>query len=279
MFFLQYKSLYPVLLTGTKSFIKSSKKENIDVNYLNIDNQKIKTIYLKGKKDLPVVIYFHGNNDLIDHNVYYLKTILNNEGIGVLFVEYNGYGDSEGLPTLNKTNKAVLNALNYYNLNDKEKVVWGRSIGSAHAFDFTLNHPDKVDKLMILSGFFSPVNILTKDSSYVDWLDNIMFFNYNVKNKIKKYKAKKTIPTMLMHGDKDGLFSVEVVKELVNVLPSSQFKISTIIFSGTHNTVNIKNEEYIKFILGEQRYNEKIIKENNFFNKFYFFKDIKYLLK
>jgi predicted esterase len=264
LFCYQYFSLYPVLLTSQEFAIKSDLKNNILINYLNVDDKKVKTIYIEGKADLPVVIYFHGNNELIDHNAYYLKDILGREGIGILMVEYNGYGSSDGFPSLEGTNNALLKALDYYKLNDKEKIVWGRSIGSAHAFDFTFKYPEKVDKLMILSGFVSPLNIFVLDEDYVHYLDYLMFFDYNVKKKIKKYKNPNKIEVFLMHGEDDALFGVGATHQLEDILSKNNFKTKKLIFAGTHNIVNIENKEYIKFILGDKRYEEKQRKEVKF---------------
>lgn len=274
----QYTSLYPVLFSNKEPFIKESK--DIQVNYLTVEGNKIKTIYIEGKKEYPVVIYFHGNHELIDHNVIYLKNMLHKDGIGVLLVEYNGYGNSEGLPTLKRTNKAVLDALSFYKLNDKDIVVFGRSIGTAHAYDFVFNHSEIVSKLIILSGFISPVNIIETDHGRASKLDLLMFFNYNMENKIKDYTATKNIDTLLLHGKNDGMFNVDVVPHMADILNKKRFITETIIFNGTHNNINIKKIDILKFIFGNKRYNDIKEEEMKYLNNLSIIRNFKtYFIK
>ena len=69
LFLIQYGSLYPAYFYGIPEKLNESENSNIKYEYLN--NKKIKTIFLKGDSNKPVIIFFHGNYELIGNNYNY----------------------------------------------------------------------------------------------------------------------------------------------------------------------------------------------------------------
>jgi len=255
---MQYLLMYPLLLT------KVIDKEISFSEYIEVEGKSVKSIYVKGDPKLPIVIYFHGNNELIGDVYGFLNKNLKKYNIGFLMVEYGGYGDTDGLVSLNGVNKAVLTALRHYEVEDREMVLFGRSIGTAHAFDFLFNHPENISKIIVLSGFISPVNIYSIKEDTVNMLDKIMYFNYNLKNKIIKYKNSKKVEALIVHGESDQLFNVGVASKIEELLINNNFSVKKIISNGDHNNINIDFEEYIKFIIGEAELKKKKeIKKDN----------------
>ena len=65
-----------------------------------------------GSEKFPVVIYLHGNQDLIDNRVDSLVA-LTIFGVGVMLVECPGYGRSGGKPSEASITAAVVAAFDY----------------------------------------------------------------------------------------------------------------------------------------------------------------------
>lgn len=244
----QYISLYPALTNDINyEKYKITKYQDVKIKYFNIENNNIKTIFKDNGVDKPLVIYFHGNYELIDMNVKLLNNLFNDKA-SYLMVEYNGYGNSEGFPSLNNTNNALSFVLNKYNLNKRKLTVIGRSIGSAHAIDYVSKNSKKVEKLVLISSFISPVNIISNDKKVYDILDKLMFFNYNLKNKVDNIK-NKDIEVLLMHGKKDNMFPVNLVNDIQEIFKNKKIISHKLIVEGNHNTINLYNKDLLNFIL------------------------------
>lgn len=245
LFLIQYSSLYPAYFYGISETLKESENSNIKYEYLN--NKKVKTIFIEGNLNKPIIIFFHGNYELIDNNYDYFKEINEKTKFNVLMIEYNGYGNSEGYPSLKSTNKSIIEWLEKKQ-KFKEYIIWGKSIGSAHAYDFAMNNPIYSDKLIIQSGFLSPLNAITNNEKKAKALSYLMFFNYEAKNKINKIiKNNNTKNLLIIHGIEDELFNIKYAEETYNIFKN---KINTqkMFINGEHNNIKIKEKELVEFL-------------------------------
>jgi uncharacterized protein len=84
----------------------------------------------------PVLIYFHGNGELID----YLPSDFDEPrswGVGVLLVEFPGYGRSDGAPSQSSVSTTALAAFDWTlqqpRIDPARVVAYGRSLGGAAA--------------------------------------------------------------------------------------------------------------------------------------------------
>ena len=102
LFLMQRSILFPrnQIPYPTDTGIKIARLEK---TWLDTEFGKIETWYLPPvsgpqAKPAPAVIFGHGNGELID---YWPKTLqnFNRMGIGLLLVEYPGYGRSSGTPS------------------------------------------------------------------------------------------------------------------------------------------------------------------------------------
>lgn len=245
LFLIQYGSLYPAYFYGIPEKLNESENSNIKYEYLN--NKKIKTIFLKGDSNKPVIIFFHGNYELIGNNYNYFEKINKKTKFNILMVEYNGYGNSEGYPSLKSTNKSIIEWLEK-NQKFKEYIIWGKSIGSAHAYDFAMNNPIYSNKLIIQSGFLSPLNAITNNEKEAKLLSYLMFFDYEAKNKINEIIKNNNIKNILIiHGKEDLLFNIKYANETYNIFEN---KINTkkMFVNGGHNNIKIKEKELVEFL-------------------------------
>lgn len=80
----------------------------------------------------PAIIFAHGNAELIDSLAYEFEW-LTGEGFALLFVEYPGYGRSEGHPTQARIMETLLAAYDMLvqqpGINPNKIILFGRSIG------------------------------------------------------------------------------------------------------------------------------------------------------
>lgn len=253
LYFIQLQALYPAYTNKLQE--KITESENSIIKYEILNEKKVKTIFIEGKEDKPLIIYFHGNYELIDNYVYTFETINKDTQINILLIEYNGYGNSEGVPSLKSTNKNIIEWLSKNKKEFNKYIVWGRSIGSIHAYDFALNNPTYADKLIIQSGFLSPINAITNNDTLSNILKNIMFFDYEAKEKIKKIVENKNIKNaLIIHGKQDELFNIKYAKQTYNIFKETNIKTEKEFFEGNHNTFKINKEKLYKFF--EFKYQE-----------------------
>jgi pimeloyl-ACP methyl ester carboxylesterase len=145
----------------------------------------------------PVILYFHGNGGALRYRVERFQT-LTADGIGLVAVEYRGYGGSDGTPTeaglIADAEAAYAYAVERYPV--EQIVVWGESLGSGVAVALAAEKP--VGRVILEAPFtsasavgaqrywFLPVGFLMKDQFRSD-------------ERIGKVKA----PLLILHGMKD----------------------------------------------------------------------------
>ena len=145
----------------------------------------------------PVVIFMHGNGELIDHHVAPLAP-LTRQGVGVLLVEYPGYGRSGGSPNERSITAAVVAAFDYLSVQpevDRERIVaYGRSIGGGAACAMAAVRP--VAALVLESTFTRLAELMppfVPRALMLDRFDNIAIV------------ASGTSPVLVLHGDRDRI--------------------------------------------------------------------------
>ena len=169
--------------------------------------------------------------------------------LNILLIEYNGYGNSEGIPSLKNTNKNIISLLKKNNKKFNEYIIWGRSIGSAHAYDFTMNYPEYSDKLIIQSGFTSPVNAITDNNSISYLLKKLMFFDYEAKPKIEKIIENKNLKEFLIiHGVDDELFNIKYAKQKYEIFKENDIYAKKDFFKGDHNSFSFNEDILYSFL-------------------------------
>ncbi len=106
----------------------------------------------------PNILFFHGNGEIVsDYDD--LGPVYNQMGINFLAVDYRGYGCSSGQPTVSAMMQDCHVIFDYARrwLEDNHYtgplIVMGRSLGSASALEIASQHPDRIDALVIESGF------------------------------------------------------------------------------------------------------------------------------
>jgi len=148
----------------------------------------------------PLLIYAHGNGELIDHWVEAFEPA-RERGAAVLLVEYPGYGRSRGSPS-EGTIRATLVAA--YDVATKERgfagrpvVGWGRSLGGGAICALARERP--LAALVLESTFTSMTRMMLR-GGMPNWLAPLLvrdpFENLGL---LRRF----TGPVLLLHGEHD----------------------------------------------------------------------------
>jgi hypothetical protein len=116
-------------------------------------------------KEAPSILFFHGNGEIVEdyEDIAFLYI---RRGLNFLPVDYRGYGRSTGRPSVSAMLRDAHVVLEYtrkwLQLNGctGPLIVMGRSLGSAPALELAESYPERIDGLIIESGFAHSQTIL-----------------------------------------------------------------------------------------------------------------------
>jgi len=163
----------------------------------------------------PLLMFMHGNGELAD---YWPEEFMvpRAAGIGVLLVEYPGYGRAPGSPSEQSITESVLAlydwAANNPRVDAKRIVAYGRSLGGGAAARLAVNRP--VAALILESTF----------TSVADFAAGYMAPAFLVRD---RFDSRKTLasyrgPLLVIHGVNDTLVPVAHGRELASLVPGAQ---------------------------------------------------------
>lgn len=187
--------------------------DDLEKIWLETSGGQVEAWYLParsaGEKPTPLVIFFHGNGELID---YWPETFegLRELGIGVLLVEYPGYGRSGGKPSERSIRETALaaydTAANHPDIDPARIVVYGRSLGGGAAC--ILAEQRQAAALILQSTFSSTAQFARKmllpGFLVLDRFDNL--------TALDGYDG----PVLVFHSERDDLIPFEHARRLVS---------------------------------------------------------------
>ncbi len=209
------------------------------------------------EKPSPVLLFAHGNAELIDHWPAFLHP-LTQFGIGVLLVEYPGYGRSEGSPSqesVTATFVMVYDQIVERKDVDPTKIVFaGRSIGGGAVC--ALAEKRKPAALILMSTFESVRSMAVKfgvPGCFVrDAFDNL--------NAVRSYDG----PVLVTHGRHDDIIPYAHGRKLSQASPNGRL----ITYECAHNDCppswDVFYEDIVKFLSDTGILKEETPKNNAF---------------
>lgn len=172
----------------------------------------------------PVVIFAHGNGELIDFWPSELKRF-NDFGMGVLLVEYPGYGRSQGTPSRKSIADAFTAAYDMLaarpDADMNHIILLGRSIGGGAVCDLAAKRPSAA---IILMSTFTSARSFAPKYLIPGFLIRDPFDNLAV---VRKYEN----PVLIIHGKYDELIPYEHGKKLCQAAKNGKL----ITYSSGHN--------------------------------------------
>jgi uncharacterized protein len=143
------------------------------------DGVRITAWYVAPQDNKPVIVYFHGNGGALRLRAGRFKKLISS-GIGLVALEYRGYGGNPGSPSerglIDDGEAAYAFAAAHYPT--KQIVLWGESLGSGVAVAVAAEKP--VGRVILEAPFtsaaavaslrywFMPVRLLMKDQFHSD---------------------------------------------------------------------------------------------------------------
>lgn len=161
------------------------------------------------KKDGQIVVLFHGNAGHIGHRAIKAQHFID-KGIGVLLVEYRGFGGNQGNPTeegLYKDGRAALRFLDQKEYTVSQLILYGESIGSGVAVQMAL---EIQPRYLILEAPFSSAADVAKKQYFFLPVDYLMKDRYDNIEKIANIKTN----LLIVHGDEDMVIPIELAERL-----------------------------------------------------------------
>ncbi len=185
-----------------------------DVYLAAADGVRIHAWHVPGESD-TTLLWLHGNAGNISHRVDNIAVLSRLTGLGVLIVDYRGYGLSEGSPSEKglylDAEAAFEHLVTELGLDPVEDIVlFGRSLGVGVAAEMATRHA--VRCVILESGFTSVISMA--GASRPDWLVYALMpfvgARYDTLAKISRVKS----PVMIVHGDRDEIVPFQMAEEL-----------------------------------------------------------------
>ncbi|MBW1744375.1 MAG: alpha/beta hydrolase [Deltaproteobacteria bacterium] len=166
-------------------------------------------------KPAPAIIFAHGNAELIDFWPQELRSF-SSHGMGLLLVEYPGYGRSEGTPSQESISETLVVAYDTLvareDVDPSRIVLFGRSLGGGAVLALADRRPSAA--LIVTSTFTSIKSFATKflvpGFLVKDPFDNL--------TSIKSYSS----PVLIVHGRHDSLIPYKHGVALYQAAPHAE---------------------------------------------------------
>lgn len=229
-FIIQRNILFPIeyakVPSGIAEQIPDSSKIWIENKFGSTETWYLPPINLGSELEHPLIIIGHGNGDVIDRWVN-LVARLREIGIGVLLIEYPGYGRSQGKPNQENITQVFIKSYDSIIANsriDKNKIILlGQSIGGGAICALAKKRPSSA---MILISCFTSVRIFASQYYLPKFLIRDTFDNLSV---VSTYEN----PILFAHGKNDKLIPFTESKKLNDVAQNGKL----ISLDGGHNVI------------------------------------------
>lgn len=189
-----------------------------DVEIISLGPDEVEAWYLPARNvegPAPVLVFTHGNGELID---YWLDPFsgIPEWGVGILLVEYPGYGRSGGQPSERTIGRVMAEAYDQLaarpEVDAKRIVAWGRSLGGAAACSLA----DQRDvAALILESTFTGVRPLARRFGLVGPLVRDPFDNLRI---VEEFSG----PVLVLHGEHDSIVPVAHGRKLAEAAPVAE---------------------------------------------------------
>jgi uncharacterized protein len=162
----------------------------------------------------PVILYFHGNGGHIGYRGERLRRFAD-AGLGVLLLEYRGYGGNPGSPCehgLYADAEAAIDFLERQEIAPDRVVLWGESLGAAVAVDLAARR--QVSGVVLEAPFTSVAAIAQLHYPYAP-AALLIRDRFDVLSRIGRIRS----PLLVMHGGRDMIVPIRFGRALFDAAP------------------------------------------------------------
>ena len=157
------------------------------------------------KDDKPTILYFHGNAANAANRAPRIE-LINENGVGVLYLNNRGYGGSGGRPTEEDNVADAIVAYDYLiglGVPATRIVAYGESLGSGQATRLAAARP--VAAVVLEAPLTSTIDVARRTYFWLP-LGLLITDKYNNEHNIRSVTA----PVLILHGEQDGVIPVEM---------------------------------------------------------------------
>jgi fermentation-respiration switch protein FrsA (DUF1100 family) len=200
MFLAQRQVIFPryMIPTPTAPDLKALGVERmwLETSFGKVEAWYLPPAFASDVKPAPAVIFGHGNGELIDYWPTEFGRF-SSLGVGLLLVEYPGYGRSAGTPSQNSISEVFVLAYDLLaarrDVDPSRIVLFGRSLGGGAVCDLALKRPSAA---LILMSCFKSVSAFAVRYLAPAFLIRDPFDNLSV---VRQYPG----PVLVIHGNFD----------------------------------------------------------------------------
>lgn len=164
----------------------------------------------------PLLMYCHGNAELIDDNMVRAEE-WSKRGFAVLLPEYRGYGRSQGSPSQNAITEDLLKfydwAVSRPEVDASRVFIHGRSLGGGVAAQIAARRPTAG---LVLESTFTSVASFAWGVGGVPW---IVKHPFRTDVALRKYEGA----VLIFHGTEDDIIPVSHGRALKKLLPRAMY--------------------------------------------------------
>ncbi|MBU2647414.1 alpha/beta hydrolase [bacterium] len=213
------------------------------------DNVVVGSRFYSIEKSGPVILFFHGNGEIVE-DYGDLAQLYRQRHINFFPVDYRGYGKSTGMPSVStmmndchvifETISALLKNEGYTG----PLIVMGRSLGSAAALELADSYRDRIDGLIVESGFAFALPLLQLigiDIKRIGIREEQGFSNFS---KIAGFDK----PTLIIHAELDHIIPFSEGEYLFNNSPAKAKNLLMIPRANHNNIFAIGLDAYLQSI-------------------------------
>lgn len=214
------------------------------------DGVEVQALLWPAPPGAPTVVHFHGNGETL-RTVAEIGPALRRRGVGVLLVEYRGYGNAAGAPTeegLYLDAAAALDALAARGAPAERVALWGTSLGSGVAAEMAAR--GRCGALVLVTPYTS---IPAVAGRITPWLPVSLIVGDRFDTLAKAGRIQPS--TLIIHGDQDELIPYAMGRELAGAIAGARL---VTVPGGHHNDLFARDGERLLDAIaaharGEQR--------------------------
>jgi pimeloyl-ACP methyl ester carboxylesterase len=182
------------------------------------DGSRTAALHFPGPPGARTVVVFHGNGETIFDNVD-RAVELKRRGLGVILVEYRGYGTTYGAsPTeemLYEDGEVAIAYLQREHVEPERVALWGWSLGSGVAAEMARRGHGA--RLVLLAPFTS---ITAMGRRFAPFLPIALLMSHRFDTLSKAPTIRQ--PTIVVHGDADELIPFAMGASVADAIPSAR---------------------------------------------------------
>ena len=172
------------------------------------DGEKVIVWYAPPQRDLPLVLYFHGNAGSLRNRADRFRGLIG-DGYGLVALSYRGYGGSTGRPSEAGmiTDAQTAYAFATAHVSPERIVVFGESIGTGVAVAIAASQ--RIGRLVLESPFTSAVDVAAR----IYWYLPVRFLMKDQFHSDERI-GKVTAPLLVLHGERDQVIPIALGERL-----------------------------------------------------------------